>query len=322
MGVIDSISEGLSLVRRRPIIMAVPVVLDLCLWLAPQLSVEPLAKGLVAGILLPSGATVPQASESLEAARQLVLQLGRDANLLGLVSSGVFGVPSLVGGGMPDGAANVGGRILVTSPLLALALAALLSLAGIVIAALYLTSVAAAVRGESLPFADLVSKAKRNWLRLLVLALVVLIALVAVSVPLTVSVSVVSLISPTVAAFLTSLLGLLSLWAGLWVLFYLFFVVDAIVLQEVGLQRAVINSILVVRSSFWSAIGLIVLINILAAGLSVVWRWLAVAAPLGLVVAIVGNAFVGSALVTASVVFYRDRYEVWRNRVLQQKGGS
>ncbi|MGQ9553740.1 MAG: hypothetical protein ACUVWR_06480 [Anaerolineae bacterium] len=302
--------------------MILPIVLDLCLWLAPQLSVEPLAKAVVASMLLSSGATIPQTYESLEAVRQLLLQFGQEANLFGLLSSGIFGVPSLVGGGMPDGTVNVAGRMVVSSPILALALAVMLSLVGIVIAAFYLTTVASVVRGETLPFAGIITKAKRNWLRLLMLALTILVALVAVSVPLTLSVSVVSLVSPTVAAFLASLLGLFGLWVGLWILFYLFFVVDAMMLQEVGLQRAIINSIIVVRSSFWSAIGLIILLNVLTAGLSVIWRWLAAAIPAGLVLAIVGNAFIGSGLVSASFVFYRDRYEAWRNRMLQQKGGA
>jgi len=322
MGIIDSISEGLSLVRRRPLMMALPIVLDLSLWLAPQLSVEPLARTIVSGLVMPQGVSAQQAADSFDAAKQFILQSGKDANLLGLLASGLFGVPSVVGAGMPEGAGNLGGRVLVGNPLLAVVLALALTVVGVLVAAVYLTTVASAVRGEALPTTSLLAKVRRNWLRLLVLTLVLLVLAFAIGVPLTLLLTVASIFSPAAAAFLSSMIGLLALWAGLWVLLYLFFVIDAMMLHEVGLQRAIVNSIVVVRSSFWSSLGLILLVNVLAAGLSVVWRWLAGVAPAGLVVAIVGNAFVGSGLVAASLVFYRDRYEAWRNRVLQQRGGS
>lgn len=320
MGVIDSISEGLLLVRRRPLLMVVPAVVDLALWLAPQFSIEPMAASVAAGLQASAAAAGPQAADSVQAVQQMVLQFGEQANLLGLISSGFLGVPSLVAAGMPEGIANLGGRVSVGSPFLALGLALPLAILGLLVAAVYLSAVAVSVRGEALGSAVVIARAGKAWLRLIVLAVAALVAFFALVMPVTVFVSLVSLLSPTIAAFLTSLVGLMGLWLGLWVLFYLFFVVDAMMLHEVGLQRAIINSIIVVRSSFWSAIGFIVLINVLAAGLSVVWRWLALIAPGGLAVAIAGNSFVGSGLIAASFIFYKNRYDTWRQRVLERGG--
>ena len=319
MGIIESVSEGMSLVRRRPWLIALPVLVDLGIWLAPQLSIEPLTSAM-ARAFQSSAAASPQASQSVDAARQFLAAFGKDANLFGLLSSGLLGVPSVVAGGMPAGLANAGGAVAVANPYLAVGLALLFMVAGLLVAALYLTSVAATVRGDATPPRGLLPRARRTWLKLIALALALVVAAIAISVPVSLSLTLVTLVSPTAAAFLASLLGLFGLWVGLWVVFYLFFVVDSLVLQEVGLQRAVVNSIVVVRSSFWSTFGFIVLVNVIVAGLSVVWQWLARFTLVGLAVAIAANAFIGSGLVAASLLFYRDRYEAWRARVLEMGG--
>jgi hypothetical protein len=319
MGVIDSLSEGLALVRRHPIIMAIPIAIDLAIWLAPQLSVAPLADQLVRS-LQASSALAPQSGESLQAAKDVLLSLGQQANLAGLLSAGVLGVPSVVADGMPGGASNVGGAILVTNPLVAILAALAFVAVGLLVAAVYLTAIAASIRGDSAKLRGLLHNAVRVWLKLVLLGVGLLVLGLVVTIPISLSVSLLSIVNPTIAAFLASLLGLFGLWVGIWVLFYLFFVVDAMVLQEVGLQRAIVNSIVVVRSSFWSAVGFIILLNVIAAGLSVVWQWLAQSATIGLMAAIAGNAFIGTGLAAASLVFYRDRYEAWRKRVLERGG--
>ncbi|NPV08177.1 MAG: hypothetical protein HPY83_09485 [Anaerolineae bacterium] len=315
MGVIDSISEGLAVVRRRPVIMLVPVLVDLFLWLSPQLSVEPLATRLAGTLARSVTAGGVQPSESAEVITQALLSLGQEANLLGLLASSVVGIPSLLGGGIPDGMWRPAGSIEVSQLPVALSLVVALGLVGLLIAAVYLTAVAAAVQGHKLGAPLVARKAWANGRRLVLAALALVAIAIGVAVPVSLLVSLMSLISPTVAALALSLLGILAVWVGLWMLFYLFFVVDAMVLQEIGLQRAVLNSIIVVRSSFWSALGLIVLLNVLAAGFSIVWRWVAVSVPLGPALAMGGNTFIGSGLVAASFVFYRDRYEALMARV-------
>jgi len=320
MGVIDSLSEGLALVRRRPLAMAIPVAMDLAIWLAPQLSVQPLAEKLAASIQASAGFS-SQTAEQVQAVSEFLLSTGRSANLVGLLSSGVVGVPSVLAGGMPDGAANLGGAVLVSSPFVAVVGAAAFAALGLLVASVYLTGIASLVRGDKLQASRIARSAVRVWGKLLLLTVALMLLVLAVSVPVTLSVTLLSFVSPAVATFLASMLSLFGLWIGIWVLFYLFFVVDAMVLQDVGLQRAVVNSIVVVRSSFWSAVAFIILLNVIAAGLSIVWQRLAGSATVGLVAAIAGNAFIGTGLAAASLVFYRDRYEAWRKRVVE-KGGK
>ncbi len=315
MGIIDSISEGLALVRRRPRIMLIPLIVDLGLWLAPRLSVQPLVARLAESVGLPATMSGPEAYDTVDLLRQFLLSFGEGSNLLSLIGSGLVGIPSLVGAGVPSGLAHPGGQVALSNLFLAAVVALILSVVGLLVAAVYLTVVASAVRGEAPAPRDVLAKAWRNGVRLLVLVGVLIAVGLALGIPATVVVTVVSLLSPTVAALTMSLLGLLALWAVLWVLFYLFFVVDAMVLQEIGLQRAILNSVIVVRSSFWRTLGLVILLNVLTAGFTLVWEWVAVSVPLGILVAIAGNTFIGSGLVAASFVYYRDRYEVIRARL-------
>jgi len=315
MGVIDSISQGFALVRRRPAIMLIPVLLDLLLLLAPQLSVEPVARALASALQMPPGMAGTSAYDPAQA-REALLQFGKDGNLLALLASASFGVPSLVAGMAPSDVAHVGGVLPIAAPGLLFLLALMLAMIGLLIGSLYLTLLAAAVRGESPGLSVLLRRTARNWLHLLVLAALLLALGIGVLLPLSLIVQLVGIISPLAGGFIGLVAGLLILWAVLWVVFYLYFVVDAMVLQEVGVARAAVNSIVVVRSAFWPSIGLIVLLYLLTMGLSIVWHWLAGMTVLGLCAGIAGNAFVGSGLVAASLVFYRQRYEAWKARVM------
>jgi hypothetical protein len=109
-------------------------------------------------------------------------------------------------------------------------------------------------------------------------------------------------LSVAAAAFL-----LLLLQGPLLVVFLVFllaamaiFVDDARPIAAIGL------SLRVLKRSFWSSLGLLVLSATILMGFPVVWR-VFMGHPLGMVVAIVGNAYVGTGLAAATMVFYRDR---------------
>jgi hypothetical protein len=106
---------------------------------------------------------------------------------------------------------------------------------------------------------------------------------------------------------LLSILTMALVWVGV----YLYFVPDAIFVSQVGPLRAVRNSVLVVRGSFWSAVGIIVLVTVLLLGMGRVWELLAgtLPGPLGVGVGILGNAYIASGIIAASMGFYRERIE-------------
>jgi hypothetical protein len=92
----------------------------------------------------------------------------------------------------------------------------------------------------------------------------------------------------------------------LWLYVSLFFTVDALFISEAGPLRAVRSSITAVRLSTSSAIGLIILSVVISLGMSYVWSALG-PSEIAALASILGNAYIGSGLVVASMIFYRDR---------------
>ena len=77
------------------------------------------------------------------------------------------------------------------------------------------------------------------------------------------------------------------------------------------LIKAAWNSLRLVAANSFSVMGLLALVFALSAGLNYLWSlpnessWM-------LLVGIVGHALISSALVTATFVFFQDRYRYWR----------
>jgi hypothetical protein len=91
-----------------------------------------------------------------------------------------------------------------------------------------------------------------------------------------------------------------------WLLFTASFSFDAVLISGVGPIRALLTSLLVVQRSFWSALGLFLIGWVILWGMSVVWAPVA-ASMIGLIVALIGSAYISSGLAAAHLVFYRDR---------------
>jgi hypothetical protein len=182
---------------------------------------------------------------------------------------------------------------------------------GLLLGCLYLGLIAQKVRQK--PYPPLLHRIWGYWLRVILLLLIFIGGAIFLGVPLAMGLTLVSILSEN----LTAILSTLFLALFLWIWFYLFFAIDAIVISDAGPLMAVWNSINVVRRNLWSSLGLIILINVIGMGLSFIWRALG-KSPWGLALGIVGNAYVGSGLAAASLIFYRDRYTSW----LEERGGS
>ncbi len=295
-GVIDTLSLGFSAISQQLWVLAIPVALDLYLWLAPRLSPLPLVQR--ASLYLPSGDGI-QWQELLEG-----------FNLFSLLRSAILGVPSLMAGATT--ASPLGQMVIEIDdglPLMGWVL--LLFPLGLLLGCLYLGLIAQKVREK--PYRSLLHRIWSYWLRVILLLLVFIGGAILLGLPLAMGLTLVSLLSESLTPILSTLLLALLVW--IW--FYLFFVIDAIVISDAGPLAAIWNSINVVRRNLWSSLGLIILINVIGIGLSLVWRALG-ASPWGLAFGIVGNAYVGSGLAAASLIFYRDRYTSW----LEERSGS
>ncbi len=317
MGIIDSLSAGYRFVGRKLYLLAIPVLLDLLLWLAPRFSIAPLlerlatfysdtmtAAGEQAGAQLTANlGDIPQMAQMTAAGMRV---FGEVFNLLtALVSSTFMHVPSLVAAWALPSAG--GAAIDFANAWLALAIWLVLALVGLFVGVLFTELLAAAlplgVSPKPQGAGELLRATVRHWGRVLRFVLALALLLLMLFIPYTLIMGFLLLLLPTLA------FGVAALSFGiLFVLFvYLYFVTVAIVLDDLRVRAAIGASLTLVRANMLRVIGFIVLINVISIGIGLLLNNLAAIQPAGTLAAILLNAYIGTGLAMALLVFYRSR---------------
>jgi hypothetical protein len=106
-------------------------------------------------------------------------------------------------------------------------------------------------------------------------------------------------------SILALMFGGVVLWLTLWFLLALFFTNEGIVLEGQPILRSLAQSIRLVNGHLGRSLGLIALINLLVYGFRVLWGLIGIT-PVGVVVAILGNAFLSTSMLLAAFVFFAD----------------
>jgi hypothetical protein len=292
---------------RRLQLILIPVLLDLWLWLGPRLSVEPLF-GAVARFYegaadvedLPADMAV-----MAEQVSQMLSSAGQNSNLMeALVSRSLLHVPSLLVmlGPIPgDWVYAIG------NPLAAAGLFVGLSVVGLFVGVVYMNLLALRLPlgGGSKPATadELVHQVLRHWLMVMLFIVVLFVLLAVAALPVMMGSVLLSFVSPA----LSSILAFVYAGAMLVLFFYLYFVTAAIVLDNVPLQRAVAQSFLVVRNNFLATLLFILLTTVITVGFALIMRQLTEASSIGVAIAILVNAYIGSGITLALFIFYRTR---------------
>jgi hypothetical protein len=307
VGIIDSLSAGYRFLGRRIELLIVPIVLDLLLWLGPRLSVAPLFgrfaefyRDLAGSDGLPS-----DFSDMGTQVAELLSTLGESSNLLtNLAPSAMLHMPSLVGtvNGLAQGGAAEIDNILIAVPLFIL-----VGALGLLLGVFYLNQLVAVLPIGSGPKADapprILDNVVRQWRTVILYIVLLFAAILAVTVPAGVLMGVVTLVSPGLASLLALMLSAMAMVVSI----YLYCVTAAIVVDDLPALRAVRQSWSVVRSNFWPTLGFILVYNLIAVGFTLIISGLAGASAVGMLVAIPVNAYIGSGLTLALLVFYRTR---------------
>ncbi len=307
MGVIESLSAGYRFLGRRLELLLAPILLDLLFWLGPQLSVAPLFQQLAA-FYRQAAQMEGMPAEMAEMSGQMATILadsGESSNLLAvLVNSSLLHVPSLLATGRPITERVV---IVVQSPLVAILLLVSFSLIGVLIGVIYMNMLARTLPLGDGPkpanFVDFTATVLRHWLMVLLYVVMLMVAIIVGSIPVALAVTLLSLISP----FIGTLLLMLVSGTVLVILFYLYFVTAALIMDNLPVHRAVAQSFVLVRNNFWATFGFVVLYNVIMAGFAYLMRGMAALPPIGTIIAIVTYAYIGSGLAMALLVFYRTR---------------
>lgn len=297
---IEPLIEGYAALNRRLWVLIVPIGLDLFLWLGPRVSPERLAEALRAVVASVPQVDPAQGTQVMEALREW----GQTANLCHLLSAYLLPlfVPRL-GTAEPPGYAP---PRWAPEPAWMLLLPVVALLLGLLFWSLYITPLADLVRGNPQRGTALLTRMLRTWGRMARLLAVVAFGCVVFLLPAGFLASLSALLSPGLAA-LMSFLGLAFL---LWILFYLYFAPSAVPFSGVGPLRAIYYSLQVVRSNFWQSLGFVLLVTFIRLGTAALWQRLG-NYPAGVVVGILGNAYIGGGLAAACLIFYRERLRMW-----------
>ncbi len=296
-GVIDTLSAGYETVNRHPWILAVPILVDLFFWLGPHLSLASLVRETLGRIAVPIGFSGEMA-QAYQDYRDGLQQAGESFNLFTLLTAHFPGLPSLMAA-----KEGLGPTIAVNDPWMVLLLFLLLPILGLWLASVYYLGIGSQIRETADGAASLWGRVWRTWSRMIAFMVLAIGAGLLLGVPLLV-------LTLAAGAISSSLLGFIAafLWVtALWVQFYLFFVVDAMVINDVGAIQAMRNSITVVRFNLGSTLGLVVAIWVIMLGMPIVWDTMS-SNILGNAAGIIGNAYISTGLAVASMRFYRDRF--------------
>ncbi|MBI3958275.1 MAG: hypothetical protein HY328_05650 [Chloroflexi bacterium] len=325
MGIIDSLSAGYRLLVKRLELLLLPLLLDAFLWFAPRLSIEPLLKSLAAfytDIFAQFGdaaeAVGPGLAELPAEVTKMMDAVGRSFNLFDLlVSSSLYHVPSLLV--TLPGLKTEQTSQEIASLLNAGGSALLLGLVGLLLGVVYMNLLARIVplgEGEkSAVPSRFVATMLRHWLRSVGFLMAMFVFLLMLYIPTAVGVTVLMLISPALGA------GAMMLMGGLVtvIFFYLYFVTVGLVLDNLSVRAAVMRSIVLVRNNFWSTLGFFLLTNLISVGITLLLREIVAVGVAGVVVGALTNAFVGTGLAMALLIFYRTRLIVTSDKRQAQK---
>jgi hypothetical protein len=141
------------------------------------------------------------------------------------------------------------------------------------------------------------------------------LAFVVLFVPVSIGIALLSLVSSGLTTLLAFVFGGLLMMLFL----YLYFVPAGLILGDLRLPRAIAQSFRLVRDNFWSTLGLILLSELISLGFTVILARLVAYQPLGTLAAIVANAFIGSGLAMAFLIFYRSRVLLAQGEQLQME---
>ncbi|MGE5139632.1 MAG: hypothetical protein ACM3JD_09235 [Rudaea sp.] len=244
-------------------------------------------------------------------------------NLLGIVSAvldAIARVPSLLafeGGAVHSPLTPLAYTFSIPSGLLALLLFFPLFLLGLFAAAAYIELIAQGVRplSEDSKSAVLV-RISLLWFRLIGLSLILFGLLMA-----SLFVLMLAQIFAPAGTDAGSFFAALALVGWFWISIYFFFAISGMAVGQVGLLESLRRSVFILRIYFWPSILLIGLTVVVERGLGLIWSGLTVT-PLGVPVGILANAFIGTSLLAASMVYYQDRMNAIQRLVAQARAAA
>lgn len=305
-GVINAIKAGMDVISSHLSVLLLPLALDALLWFGPRLSVQKIFSTLFEQMLALTGGSLP--TEEMAAAQKLMDEWLPNFNLFSILRTFPVGVSSLMSGKLsianPLGVQSV---IEVGSDAGFLGWLFLLTFLGWSLGGLYFNWVSG-VTGTR----DAASGSGRAVMQTLLFSLFITVITFMIGVPVMFMLGILGLISPGILQVAMFVLALFSAW----LIVPIFFAPHGMYLRGQNAFYSIYASLRMARFTLPTSSMFVLAVFVISQGLNYLWAvpadnsWMTL-------VGIAGHAFVTSALLAASFIYYRDM-NVWLEIVFER----
>jgi len=312
-GVFGSLRAGFDIVSNRVALILLPLALDLFLWLGPRLSVEKLLSPAVNFFLEQARQGVTGSDLEIFIQRQSILLDGlKDFNLLSLLSKSPWfpvGISSLSARSLPlDNPLGLHPVVTISSVWVLLGLIFVLLPLGWAGGGVFFRQVSGSIRGEGEAGVGIL----RSMVQSVLLSGLWFVFLIILLIPSIILIRIIEIISPILANIVILVITFFSFW----LVVPMFFTPHGIFLRKQNAFSSISSSLRMIRFSLPTSGMFVLSVIILSLGLDILWSapssesWLAL-------VGFAGHAFMTTALLAASFVYYRDMSN-WLQNVFER----
>ena len=294
-GIIGSLRAGFDVIAAHISVILMPLAFDLLLWLGPQLKMDQMVQPVLkdVGSMAASGGLKP---EDINSALDIYRQFFQQFNLLGILRTFPIGISSLMSGKMPtQSPLGAPGVFQVSSPGDLLGLVLLLTLIGWMLGALYFRWVAALVMQEAS------AATSRAVLQTLFYSVIWSFLSWALGLPLVFLIYVLFAVNTLIGEGVLLFLGFVSMW----LIVPVFFSPHGMFLRKQNALASILSSFQMTRFTLPTTSLFVLTVFLIGIGLNFLWSipesssWL-------VLIGILGHAFITTALLAASFVYYHD----------------
>jgi hypothetical protein len=310
--VVASLRAGFDAVANQIAIILIPISIDLLLWLGPHLQMKTVINNYFNAMASSTGINSIQTGDAISTIIDTMRTLASQYNLLSLLRTIPVGIPSLLSSSLPQDVPN-GFPLYVdlTNPIVVFVVAIGMLLIGLIAGCFYYLLIVQVSLYGKIEFKKAIKNLMWSSLQVLSLALALLILFFIVSVPSSCAISAIALLGIPLGQFAFFLyFGVI-----LWLAFPLLFSAHGIFVNHNNALVSVQRSMVLTRMTLPTTSLFFLSIFAINEGLDILWRvppetsWLTV-------IGVGGHAFITSALLAASFVYYRDA-DRWTQETLR-----
>ena len=300
--VLKSIKNGFDAITKHLVLLLFPIGLDLLLWFGPRFKIKSLIEGLVLEMSEVAQLMPADFSEVMDAGQEIWLMGAERINILIALRSLPVGIFSLLTSILPL-ENPIGDPIIwdIKNFNLAVLLALVIFLVGLVLGGLYFLVVRQAALYDELKWSSAVKDWPRVSVQSILLSLIWLVLFLAILIVGSCAATGITLFSVSMGQIVIILFGLISFW----LIFPLFFSAHGIFSQGQKAWASLLSSVRLTNMTFMRTSLFILLALIVNQGLNMVWQvppensWL-------MLISIVGHAFVTTGMLSASFIYYQE----------------